>query len=61
MCGFWGCRILGYFWGMGGCLVFRVFWERVFRVQGFLGLGFKVLVFFLCPMVSILLFVAFDS
>jgi len=46
---------------MGGCLVFRVFGERIFRVQGFLGLGFKVLVFFLCPMVSILLFVAFDS
>jgi hypothetical protein len=45
----------------GGCLVFRIFLERVLRVQSFSGLGFNVLVFFLCPMVSILLFVAFDS
>ncbi len=35
-----------------GVVGFRVFLERVFRVQGFLGLGFKVLVFFCvqwCP------------
>lgn len=37
---------------MGGCLGFRVFLERIFRVQGFLGLGLRFLCSFCvqwCP------------